>query len=74
MKTRKAKAVKKAKRLAKPKQAGVRSKPLVLTSLRARASSPSPDAQPTSVRKGLRLPQGPKMTWEQRAKADVDAN
>ncbi|MGB8475913.1 MAG: hypothetical protein WCE61_17670 [Candidatus Acidiferrum sp.] len=73
MKTKKGKSVKKAKKLAKPKQAQVRSKAARAhiaegTRLFALAGRPT-KAQFVKVYG----PQGPKMTWERRAKAGVDA-
>jgi cytochrome c5 len=73
MKTKKAKAVKKAKKAAKPKQAQVRSKAARAhiaegTRLFALAGRPT-KAQFVKVYG----PKGPKMTWAQRAKAGIDA-
>jgi len=76
MRTKKSKATKQTKKLAKPKQAQV-------TSVRSKTAR-------AHIAEGTRLfalagrptkaqfvkvygPQGPKMTWEQRAKAGVDA-
>jgi len=73
MKTKKGKSAKKAKTPAKPKQAQVRSKAARAhiaegTRLFALAGRPS---KADFIR--VYGPNGPKMTWAQRAKAGVDA-
>ena len=73
MKTKKSRVTKKSRKAAKPKQAQVRSKAARAhiaegTRLFALAGRPT-KAQFVKVYG----PQGPKMTWEQRGKAGVDA-
>src|SRR6266849_5117441 len=69
MKTKKRNATKKTKKTAKPKRAQVRSKAIAEgTRLFALAGRPT-KAQFVKVYG----PKGPTMTWEQRAKAGVDA-
>jgi len=73
MKSKKAKSAKKAKKQTQPKQARVRSKAArahIAEGTRFFALAGRPTKAEFVKVYG---PQGPKMTWEQRAKAGVDA-